>query len=77
MTHYTMDYSNMTPQQAYDKCISDIKDYLGEEKFEDISKQFRSEVPDMSIETFAFYLEICGVQGFPVLAWYDHVYPYG
>jgi len=78
MTHYTIDYEGLTPQEAYNKSIENIKEYLGEERFDKITAGFRHDCPGgLSLEQFEFYLCLVGVSGFPVRAWHDHVFPFG
>lgn len=76
MTHYDVDYSNLHPQAKHEKAIADIKDYLGEAKFVAITNDFRK-YPPQSIDALAMYLSIAGVQGYPVRAWHDVIWPYG
>ena len=75
--HYNIGYAGLTPQLAHNQSIQDIKDYLGEEKYELLTKQFREECPDLSIEGFKMYVSLAGISGFPVRAWYNEVYPFG
>lgn len=74
-----IDYGrDLTPQEAYNNAIEDCKEWFGEEKFAKITEQFREEFPcGMSLESFRMYMHLAGIQGFPVGAMYDHVYPFG
>lgn len=76
MTHYEVSYAELSPQAAHDKAIADIKDYMGADKFVAITDDFRQYSPQ-SVEALAMYLSIAGVQGYPVRAWHDVIWPYG
>lgn len=76
MTHYDVNYSDLTPQAKHDKAIADIKDYLGDDKYRNLTAEFRAAGP-MPLGRFEMYLSIAGVQGYPVRAWYNEVYPFG
>ncbi len=41
MTHYDVDYSKLTPQAKYNKAIADIKDYMGEERYNKVIGLFK------------------------------------
>ena len=76
MSHYDVDYSNMTPQAKHLKAIDDIKDYMGEEKYKSLSKAFKTEGP-LTMDEFEMYCSLAGIQGYPCLAWYNEVFPFG
>jgi hypothetical protein len=64
--HNTISYAERaTP--SFD-AVNDIKDWLGNERWDKIS-------PEMAKVTncgqFAMYASLAGVQGFPVKAWYE------
>jgi hypothetical protein len=50
------------------KAIEDIKDWFGPEKFEELQGMMKH-VTD--VKQFRFYCGLGGVEGFPVMAWYD------
>lgn len=76
MTHYTMSYAGLTDEVKSAKALQDIKDYLGEDKFEEVSKIMRNEM--IPYEQFVTAMAIMvGIQGYPVKAWYEHVYGAG
>lgn len=83
MTHYTIDYAKMTPQEAHAKAIRDIKEYLGKDKngecrYEKLTKAFKAYCPNgMDIDQFYYWTSFADVQGYPVRAWYDEIWPYG
>lgn len=76
MTHYLIDYTELTPQQAYNKAYDDIADYLGNSKFDKMVADFR-QYPPMSVEDLAMYLSIAGISGYPVTVFHDLIWPYG
>lgn len=76
MTHYTMSYAGLTDEVKSAKALQDIKDYLGEDKFEEVSETMRNEM--IPYEQFVMAMSImAGIQGYPVQAWYEHVYGQG
>jgi len=64
--HSTIDYSKRLAP-AFD-AVQDIKDYLGQERFNKVS-------PEMAkikhCGQFAMYASLAGINGFPVKAWYE------
>ena len=78
MSHYNVDYTGLGPQIAYAQQIKDIKEYLGEDKFNRLTSDFRRECPGgLGLESFRMYLSLAGIQGAPVRAFHDHVFPFG
>lgn len=74
MTHYDVDYSEIQdPIAKHNKAIEDIKEYMGEERFANLTNTFK-EYPNLSLEQFTLYCSIAGVQGYPVKAWYNYCY---
>lgn len=59
------DYSK-SPAKAFD-AVQDIKDYLGQEKFDSVS----SDMSKLSLKAFQFHCMLCGIEGFPMEAWYE------
>lgn len=76
MTHYDIDYSGLTPQAKYEKAIHDIKDYMGEERYNKVVGLYK-EIRPISLEVFRLQMSFAGVQGYPVVAMYDEIWPYG
>ncbi len=76
MTHYDIDYSNLTPQAKHDKAIADIIDYMGEERYHKVIDLYRQH-PPIPLEAFHLQMSFAGVQGYPVVAMYDVCWPYG
>lgn len=64
--HTTIDYSN-SPAPNFD-AIEDIKEYLGQTKWDEISPEMAKVI---SPKQFEFYCCITGISGLPVRAWYD------
>lgn len=75
MTHYNIDYSKYDddPITKHNQAIKDIKEYIGEEKFDNLTQEFKS-FSWMSLEQFGFYVSLAGIQGYPVKAWYNYIY---
>jgi hypothetical protein len=76
MTHYTVDYSDCTPQDKYKRALGDVIDYMGTVKFSKMVYAFRQH-PEIPVDHLAFYLSLGGIQGYPVQALHDHFWPYG
>lgn len=76
MSHYDIDYSDMTPQTKHLKAIADIKDYMGEDRYHKITQAIRADGP-MSVDKLRIIVSLAGVQGYPVRAWHDEIWPYG
>lgn len=62
----TIDYSR-SPAASFD-AIEDIKDYLGEARFEALSPEMAKVA---NVRQFSFYCGLAGIEGFPVRAWYE------
>lgn len=75
MTHYDIDYSTMSEPQKSTEALQDIINYLGVPRFQDLTQLFRREYPaSPDIERFTFQCAFAGVQGYPVLVWYEHIW---
>jgi hypothetical protein len=74
MTHYTVDYSNLTGQAKLDKAIADTVEYMGQPKFDEITEEFRK-LPEMTLQRFQAFASLAGVQGFPATAWFNYCFP--
>lgn len=75
MTHYTLDYSKLPANVAHEKALTDLKDYLGEEKFWTLTAEFRRLPKPLPIEQFELMVSFAGITGFPVLVWYGELWP--
>lgn len=75
--HYTIDYEGLGPTEKYNKAIQDIKDYMGEDKFNTMTQRFRGEYPggeNMPLDRFELIVSFAGVQGYPAKAWHQYIY---
>lgn len=76
--HYNVDYNGLTPQAKHNKAIEDIKEYMGDIRYNLMSGTFIETYPcGMSLEQFELIASFAGVQGYPVRAWYNEIYPFG
>lgn len=74
MSHYNVNYNELTGDAKRLKAIQDIKDYLGEDRFNNIEPLLRQAKKDgMSLEQMAMNLSLAGIQGYPVQAWYESI----
>ena len=71
--HYEVNYGELSPAERQEKAIADLKEFLGEERFEKLTGEFRA-YGKLDLEQFAFFCSITGVSGYPVTAWHTHVY---
>lgn len=65
MSHTTIDYSK-SPSTKFD-AVEDIKQWLGE-RWDVVSPEMAKVT---NCASFAMYASLGGVQGFPVIAWYE------
>lgn len=72
MTHYNISYADMSLERADKEALSDIIDYIGEEKFITVTKS--AKIHPISFENFQTACSIGGIRGYPVRAWYRYVY---
>lgn len=71
---YTRDYSGMDSISKHKRAIRDIKQYLGGDRFNELTRDFQ-DVGSMSFESFSKYAWLAGIQGYPVKAWYELCFP--
>lgn len=72
--HYEIDYSKyMTLEEKKQACIDDIKEFLGEKRYNNIIGEFKK-VKNMTESRFALYMSIAGVTGYPVKVLYEIIY---
>ena len=75
MSHYNIDYSDLAGSQKQQKALADIIDWFGSDRrFAELTTAFREE-PGLTQERFALFTSIAGVQGYPVIAWWNHCFP--
>lgn len=74
--HTTIDYSTHADESAKRQAaIADIKEYLGEERFNYVSGEFSKFGKEaMPIETMEGYLMLAGISGYPVIAWHHFIF---
>lgn len=75
--HHTIDYKDLEGQAKIDKAIKDIKFYLSEEKFEELSKVWQNDAETNGLIPFSRFRLGCeaflGIEGYPVKAWAQHL----
>jgi hypothetical protein len=74
--HYSIDYSGLTNVEAHNQAISDIKEYVGDQRYIDLTNLSRAN-GQISLDTFRMMISFAGVQGFPARAWYNEIWPFG
>lgn len=74
MTHYNVDYAGLEGEAKLNKALDDIKEYMGVDKFNSLSTDFKANAPDLTLEQFSLFTSLCGVQGYPIQAWYEYIY---
>lgn len=73
MTHYDVDYTGLDPIEKHNKAIQDIKEYLGESRFEELTTMFREDEA-ITLREFQIAVSFAGVQGYPTKAWFNYCY---
>ena len=69
----TIDYTkSLTPK--FD-AVNDIMDYLGPEKYAELVEKGMNQFTNP--RQFEFFCMLAGIDGFPVIAWYDHFHGEG
>lgn len=74
MSHYNVDYGQMTDTEKHEKAIADCKEYLGESHFNYLCDIIRL-VSDMKLEDLRLLLCLAGIQGYAVTAIFNHCFP--
>lgn len=69
--HNTKKYEG--PTKAFD-AVEDIKDWLGQKRWDEV-RVYMSQCTNP--EQFAFYCDIAGIKGYPVVAWYELYHGHG
>ena len=70
-TYYT-GYDHLDGDEKARAGVQDVVDWLGQEKFDEITAALRQEDPQPSLEKFRIIAGFGGVSGYPVQAWYEH-----
>lgn len=74
MAHYDISYEGLDPIAKHNKAIQDIKDYLGNDRFDIVTESAKNMDPPMTLNEFTVAMSFAGVQGYPVKAWYNYIY---
>ena len=76
MSSYTVNYDELDPMAKHNKAIQDIKDYLGESQFFNLTDRLLDNWPQQpELEQFVMAVSFAGIQGYPAKAWYNYCYP--
>lgn len=74
--HQEVDYSReRDPDAKRRAAVSDVKKWLGARKFREVTEAFGREPAPVEEEKFAFLCGIAGIQGYPVKAWRETLWP--
>lgn len=73
MSHYDVDYSGMSEADKVKKALADVAEWFGVVRFNKICLVMAKEKAPSRV-SFAYQVSIGGVQGFPVHAWYEHMW---
>jgi hypothetical protein len=78
MSHYEISYEELEEPAKHNKALQDIKDWLGEEKFHEVTGLLRADVALRDdYRRFSFLASFAGVRGYPAVAWHNHVFDLG
>lgn len=79
--HYDISYQNKATTETRAKALSDIIDWLGEAKYQELNAVWRAEAAALGspvpYQRFAFLCAFAGLQGYPVTVWHDALWPDG
>jgi len=76
MSHYDISYPNLAPDAKRAQAIQDIKDYIGEEKYNKLTETIHQDFQlPLGIGEFRMALLMTGIQGYPVIAWHEVLWP--
>lgn len=75
MTHYDVDYSAIEGDAKRDAAVRDIREYLGEERYRIVCQYFVLMQEPLSLDEMSLALMMAGVQGYPVQAWRETLWP--
>lgn len=74
--HNTIKYNLEDLPAARKQALEDIKEWMGEDRFQDVHHQFKlifKENPDFELAGFETMVSFAGIQGFPVRAWHAQI----
>ena len=83
MSHYIINYAGLSEQEAHDKAIADIKDWLGEDRYLKITEGCKTAVDidgNPSVLTWRqwrYAMFLSGIEGYPLKVWYKEIWPNG
>jgi hypothetical protein len=78
MSHYNISYAGLEGAAKQQRALEDISDWLGNwRKFSTLTAAFRAEhaIKPLTQRSFTLFAGIAGVQGYPVIAWWNHCFP--
>lgn len=79
--HYYIDYRSLSDTDAKAKAISDIKDWLGEERYLAITKGCREAIDEngqpevLTFRQWRMAMFLSGIEGYPLKVWYNEIWP--
>ena len=78
MSHYDISYVNLAPDAKRSQAIQDIKDYLGDDRYNELTDLIHQhyQLPP-NLEKFRMAVSMSGIQGYPVVAWHEVLWPGG
>lgn len=67
MTHYDTSYKHLPRKEADEKALEDIKEYLGEEIYNNFVKEIEAGIAtgDVTAKTINMYFGFAGISGYP------------
>ena len=74
MTHYDINYGNKSAADKQAAALADIRSFWGNERYEKVVGLFR-QMAAPTRDVFALQMSFAGVQGYPVTALYEHLWP--
>ena len=73
--HTTIDYGKLEGKAKEDKAIADIVNWLGKERYEKLTAEFKKEPKQPTLDGFHLMCSIAGISGYPVTVWYRRLWP--
>lgn len=75
MTHYNIDYSELSETEKRKKAIQDIIDYVGQDKFNELNNLLVAYVKEKNptLDQFRMALFMFPVSGYPIEAWFETI----
>lgn len=70
--HTTIDYHHLSGKAKQQAALLDLRNYYGSDKFDHLNGEFKTlKDQGLTFEGFTAYVELSGVQGYPIRAWWD------